>query len=339
VLRVFIVILLTARAAANPLTFAVRGGIEWADLTDWKYFYLQTPPRTTAPALDVEAGVWATDNVTLTAVAGSLTRFHVYETYTGSTWSALEGRIGARLTLHTSDTSPPLLLGIGTGATLQAARGDGPREYDVSHYFELFAGASLAHAGPIAFQAMGTLGIGGMATRQLTLGVAWDPPHAKVNSAMGRDWLLLGLHVGKAFTKLDDDYLTPRGWGPWIEAEGGARVSPHLALLMFAAYTHISGDSFLQDIGTKTYTEHYELTDIRVGMRLRAWLVPRAYVAFGAGILMEKLNDSTPGGPFAQLEIGVEPLRFGRIGVEVTDVIDVAPEHATSGFAIGVAYR
>lgn len=332
-LRGLVVVLVTARASADPLTFAVRGGTEAADL-DWRY----QSAHTTAPALEIEGGVWVSDHVTLTAVAGSVTHFEIYDGDLGSTSTVHDGRIGARVTWHAAEPTPPVFAGVGTGATLQTSRDD-PGERDAMHYTELFAGGTLAHAGPIGFQAMGEVAFGGMATRQLTLGVAWDPPHGKIDSRMRPDGVIAGVHVGKAYTTVDDGYLMPQGWGPWLEAELGARVSPHAALLGFATYTHISGDSVLQDIGTKTYTEHYELTHTRVGVRVRGWLAPRAYVSAGAGLMYQQLEDANGGNPFFELEAGVEPLQVGPIALEVTSFYEIMFDARSSGFAIGVAYR
>ncbi len=338
-----IVVMLAARAWSSPFVdgkcstrepamFAARAGIEHAGVGGYR---VHPPVYTTAPAGELEGGVWVTDDAALTAVVGSYTRVQ-FSNY-GTPWGIALGNVGARLAFAPS--GGPVFFAAGAGATLESTREATTRDRSVSHYGELVLGGTVARTGPIAFQLTGELSWGELTNQQATLGIAWDPPRPRRCAITPPQGLTAAVRVGPAYTDVIFSGDEPRGWGPWLEAELGGRMSPHWALVAFAAYTHFSDDVLVQDIGTKVYPVHYDVTHLRFGGRAQLWLAPRVFAALGTGVEWDNMRPAGEGSPFFELELGFELLKVGPVAVELTDLADISQIGATTGFSLGVAYR
>jgi hypothetical protein len=339
VLRLLLVMFLARLAWADrpcslteERTFAARDGISSA------FIHRYDAPagvHAVPPAAEIEAGAWVTSATTLTAVAGSYTRFH-YTSFSGERWDIAVGRLGGRFMFHSREL--PVFFGVGTGATLESARSDTQRERSAALYAELIAGWTIAHAGPLAFQLTGSASSGGMDAFQATLGVAWDPPRPERCADTPRHGFVGALRVGPTYTDVWNTDADPNGWGPWIEGELGARVSEHWALLGFASYTHFTDDPLIQCIGTILVPVHYDVTNIRIGSRAQLWIVPRLFASFGTGIALSPVNWQLAD-LFVELEVGFQVVRFEHAAIELVELTDAGVAETATSFGIGVSYR
>jgi hypothetical protein len=321
--------MLASRAAlADPPTFALRAGIETyrMSLPDT---YSENPPQGSPPVLELEAGLRRDPDTTITLVGG-------IGAFEDPVYHVRTARLGARVVGRIPDQ--PFLYGLGFGATwsrIEPQMGPpAPATTDLSHYVEILAGGEVAHAGPLGLQLLGTMRLGAGAAFGATLGLAWDPPLRPHSEPAIETRPTAIVRMGEAFTHEYWSDTEPYGWGHWLEAEVGVRLSEHWALGAFVAHTKFTG--LVPDFDGHYTSQTFSHT--RFGIRAPLWIADRAFIALGVG----ELAADGDGGAFIDLQLGVDLIRYRGFALEATSqgsLTGLDYGIGESSFSIGVAYR
>ncbi len=336
----YVTLALARVASADPdpcdtcdrITVAARGGIAAE--------YAVALPAAATSIVELEAGVWATPQIAITAVVGGARPTLTTPTNTGPlALPASIGRVGARFTY---EHPVGLLLGFGFGTAALRIHDDTPHFFSDDQsgvYAELLAGATLARVGPIALQLEGTLAVGQATTVAGTLGVAYDPSMRPAPARTSPGALVVSVSVGidnSVFVN-SDATDAPRGYGPRIEGELGPASSGWRGV--------VSWNGFHAEYSDESDMHSADLDLIRIGARHVTKLGERSTIAFGGGVMISDWRDSvaadggTTGHVYADLQLGVELVRAGPLALRATTTLDVFSLGASWTAGLGVASR